>query len=154
MERVFFKIDVNSNKETLIYQDTEVLWRFKLSNDDSKIAFDYMFDNYRELYIVSTSGGEKKKILESRSDDSPTVISWSKDDKYLYYKEGKDRYLKKVMRVSVDGGDPEQVLVFKDIFENGNVAIVNMLPDGQHLVVKLGVGSGGDVWKLEGIFNQ
>ncbi len=106
------------------------------------------------MYIVSTYGGEKKKILESRSDDSPTVISWSKDDKYLYYKEGKDRYLKKVMRVSVDGGDPEEVLVFKDIFENGNVSRVSMLPDGQHLAVQLGVGSGGDVWKLEGIFDE
>ena len=127
---------------------------FNLSNDDSKIAFCYWFENNKELYIVPASGGEKKKIMDSNSDSSPVVYSWSSDDKYLYYREGKWRNHKKVMRVSIDGGDPEEVLVFKDIFENGNVRNLNMLPDGQHIAVGLGVGLGQEVWKIDGIFDE
>jgi len=149
-----FKIDINSKKETIVFSNTEAILNFKLSNDDSKIAFCYWFENNKELYIVPTSGGEKKKIMESNSDSSPVVFSWSSDDKYLYYREGKWRNHKKVMRVSVDGGDPDEVLVFKDIFENGTVRNLNMLPDGQHIAVELVVGLGQEVWKIDGIFDE
>lgn len=148
------KIDINSKKETLVFSDTEAIWQFTLSNDDSKIAFRYWFENTKEFYTVSTSGGEKKKIFSSTSENSIYLNTWGQDDKYLYFTEGDYRNFKKLMRVSIDGAKVEEVLVFKDVFENGTIRKVNMLPDGNHIAVQLGVGMGSQVWKLEGIFDE
>jgi len=57
------------------------------------------------------------------------------------------------MRISVDGGDPEEVIVFKDVFKNGIITRVNIHPDENAILVELEVGK-EEVWKLEGLFNE
>lgn len=155
-QKSILKYDIKTKQETTIVSGTKTLLYYELSNDNSKIAFGYWYENNKEIYIASTSGGEKKKIFEADSDCdcSPNVLSWGKDDKFLYYKEGKFRNLKKIMRVAVDGGEPEEMFVFKDIFENGTIIKVDLHPDGSSLLVQLEVGKGGEIWKIDGLFNK
>ena len=97
-----------------------------------------------------------KKIFEAGSDCkcSPNVIAWGKDDKYLYFKEGKFRDLKKIHRVPVDGGEAEEVIVFKDVFENATIINVDLHPDGNNMLVQIEAGKGEEIWKLDGLFNN
>ena len=149
------KYDINMKKESTILSGTKVILYFKLSNDNTKIAFGYWFDQYENLYVISTSGGAKRKVVESDDCEcSPNIITWGANDKYLYYKQGKFRDLKKLMRVSVDGGIPEEILNFEEIFENGSIIGANMLPDAEHVAVEVEAGKGGEIWKLEGVFNE
>lgn len=149
------KFDVISKKETKIYSGTEYIYHFKVSNDDSKIVFGHWYsEDRKKLYVVSTSGGEKREINGVETSNIPIIISWSSDDKWVYYQYGNFRDVKKIMRVSVDKGIAEEVLMLKDVFDSGTIIDVSMLPDGQHLAVELEVGLGGEVWKLEGIFKD
>ncbi|PHS34716.1 MAG: hypothetical protein COA92_02200 [Sulfurovum sp.] len=148
------KYTINTKKETTILSGTKTLHYFRLSNDDLKIAFGYWFNNDKGLYTVSTSGGEKKKIMEfEECDCADNLIAWGKNDEYLYFKRGKFRDFKKLMRISVEGGIPEEVMVFKDIFNAGTITQVNISPDEEKILVELQVGS-DSVWKLEGVFDE
>ena len=155
-QKSIMKYDIKSKKEKTILSGTKTVLYYELSNDNSKLAFGYWFENNKEIYVASISGGEKKKIFEAGSDCkcSPNVISWGKDDKYLYFKEGKFRNLEKIHRVAVGGGEPEEVIVFKDIFENAKIINVNLNPNGNNILVQIEAGSGGEIWKLEGLFND
>ncbi len=155
-QKSIIKYDIKSKQETAIVSGTKTILYYELSNDNSKLAFGYWFENNKEIYVASTSGGEMKKIFEAGSDCkcSPNVIAWGKDDKYLYFKEGKFRNLKKIHRIAVGGGEPEEVIVFKDVFENAIIIDVNLHPDGNNMLVQIEVGKGGEIWKLEGLFNE
>jgi Tol biopolymer transport system component len=153
-QKSILKYDIRSKRESTVYSGTIEGLYFKVSNDNSTIAFGHWYDNKNELYSVSTSGGNKKKIFEADCDCSPIPISWSKDDKFLYYQEGKFRNLKKIMRVAVNGGEPEEVYTFKDTFENAQIIQVDLHPDGNSMLIQVAVGKAGAIWKLEGLFNQ
>jgi Tol biopolymer transport system component len=155
-QKSILKYDIKTKKETTIVSGAKTLLYYELSNDNSKLAFGYWFENNKEIYIASTSGGEKKKIFDAGSDCkcSPNVISWGKDDKYLYFKEGKFRDLKKIHRVPVDGGEAEEVIVFKDVFGNATIINVDLHPDGNNMLVQIEAGKGGEIWKLDGLFNN
>jgi Tol biopolymer transport system component len=154
-QKNILKYDINTKRESTILSGTKMLLYFKLSNDNSKIAFGYWYDQHKVLYVISTSGGTKKKIIEEKDCQcSPNVIVWGANDKYLYYKKGEFRDLKKLMRVSIDGGNVEEVLNFEEIFKHGKITGVNMLPNGEHLAVEVEAGKGGEIWKLEGVSNK
>jgi Tol biopolymer transport system component len=149
------KYDIKSKKETKILTGTETLLYYVLSNDNSRIAFGYWFENNNQIFVVAASGGEKEMIFDAGTDCgfSPNVLSWGKDDKYLYFKEGEFRNLQKINRIAINDGNPEEVLVFKDIFENGIITQVDIHPDENSLLVELEVGK-KEVWKLEGLFSE
>lgn len=149
------KYDIKSKKETKILTGTETLLYYVLSNDNSRIAFGYWFENNNQIFVMAASGGEKKMIFDAGTDCgfSPNVLSWGKDDKYLYFKEGEFRNLQKINRIAINEGNPEEVLVFKDIFENGIITQVDIHPDENSLLVELEVGK-KEVWKLEGLFSD
>ncbi len=153
-QKRIIKIDINSKKETTIFTGKDEILQFKLSNDNNKIAYGYMGKNRNELYIVSTSGGDSKKILSTEIGTTPYDFYWDKKDKFLYFLEGKFGNVKKIMRISVDGGTPEQYFNITDAFSSGRIRRVKIHPDGKQLVVELVVGKGQEVWKLEGIFDN
>jgi Tol biopolymer transport system component len=155
-QKSILKYDIKTKQESTIITGTKTLLYYELSNDNSKLAFGYWFENNKEIFVASTSGGEKKKIFEADADCkcSPNVIAWGKDDKYLYFKEGKFRDLKKIHRVPVDGGEAEEVIVFKDVFENATIIGVDLHPDGNNMLVQIEAGKGGEIWKLDGLFND
>ena len=152
-KKSILKYTIKSKVETTIISGSETIHFFKLSNDNTKIAFGYWFENDNNLYTVSTSGNEKQKLLEFDCDCADNLVSWGKDDKFIYFKDGKFRNFEKLMRISVHGGDPEEMIVFSDIFENGTVTQVNINPDENSILVELEVGK-EEVWKLEGLFND
>jgi len=152
-KKSILKYTIKSKLETTIISGSKTIHFFKLSNDNTKIAFGYWFENDKNLYTVSTSGDAKQKLMEFDCDCADNVVSWGKDDKFIYFKDGKFRDFKKLMRISVDGGDPEEVIVFKDVFENGTITNVNIHPDENSILVELEVGK-EEVWKLEGLFNK
>ena len=152
-KKSILKYDIGSKLETKIISGSKTIHFFKLSNDNAKIAFGYWFEDDKNLYVVSTSGDGKKKLMEFDCDCADNIVSWGKNDKFIYFKDGKFRDFKKLMRISVDGGDPEEVIVFKDIFENGMITQVNIHPDENAVLVELEVGK-EEVWKLDGLFNE
>ena len=152
-KKSILKYTIKSKLETTIISGSKTIHFFKLSNDNTKIAFGYWFENDKNLYTVSTSGDAKQKLMEFDCDCADNVVSWGKEDKFIYFKDGKFRDFRKLMRISVDGGDPEEVIVFKDVFQNGVITQVNIHPDENSVLVELEVGK-QEVWKLEGLFNK
>ena len=155
-QKSILKFDIKTKEETTIVSGDKTLLYYELSNDNSKLAFGYWFENNKEIFVASTSGGEKKKIFEATADCecSPNVIAWGKDDQYLYFKEGKFRDLKKIHRVPANGGEAEEVIVFKDVFENATIIGVDLHPDGNNILVQIEAGKGEEIWKLDGLFNN
>jgi Tol biopolymer transport system component len=152
-KKSILKYTIKSKLETTIISGSKTIHFFELSNDNTKITFGYWFENDKNLYTVSTSGDGIQKLMEFDCDCADNVVSWGKDDKFIYFKDGKFRNFKKLLRISVNGGAPEEMIVFSDIFENGTVTRVNIHPDESSILVELEVGQ-EEVWKLEGIFSE
>jgi len=148
------KIEKNTKEETIVFSGAEELLYYSLSNDGSKIAFGNQFNNRNELYVVSSSGGEKKRIASVEKGKTPYIICWSKDDRSLYIEDGEYGNIKNIKRISVDTGQIEQVFDMKNNFSNGKVKRLDMLPDASTIVVELEVGMGNEVWKIDGLFNK
>jgi len=153
-QKRILKIDLNSKKETTIFAGNEEILQFKISNDNSKIAYGYMGSNRGNIYVVSTSGGVSRKILSTDNKTTPYDYYWDENDEFLYFLKGKFRNVKQIMRIPVDGGKLEEFLNFKDAFSSGIITRVKIHPDGKRLVVALEVGKGEEVWKLEGVFKE
>jgi len=152
-KKSIIKYTIKSKQESKIVTGTKTIGSFRLSNDNSKIAFGYWIEDDKNLYTVSTTGGGKKKLLALDCDCVYNLISWGKDDQYIYLKDGKFRDYKGIMRISIDGGEPEEVLDFKDLFKNSVVTQVNINPDENKILTEVQVGH-GEIWKLEGIFKD
>ena len=153
-QRRIIKINVNTKKETTIFTGKDEILQFRLSNDNSQIAYGYMGNSRNEMYIVPTSGGESRKILTTKNGTTPWDYYWGKNDEYIYFLEGRFRNVKKIMRISVNGGNPEEFVNLKTVFPGGEITRVKIHPEGKHLVVALDVGKGEEVWKLEGLFDK
>jgi len=153
-KRSIIKYDIKYKQETSILSGTKTIHFFKISNDNTRIAFGYWFKNDRNLYTMSITGDDKKKIMTFENCDcSDNIIAWGKDDKYIYFKEGEFRNFKKIMRVSIDGGATEEIFDFNTIVKNGKVTRVNLHPDNNSVAIELEIGK-GEIWKLNGIFNE
>ena len=149
------KINVASKKESIIYTDEHEILHFKVSSDDSQLAIIYFFKDNRGIDIYSLENGDKKRIVNVDKNIIPAVLSWTSDDKYLYFQEGEDsRAIKRIMRVSVDGKELEQVVNFKDIIPGGVVTSARINPSGDKLVFSSRLGTGAEIWKLEGLLNE
>ncbi len=153
-KKLILKIDRVSKEETIVFSGAEELLYYSLSNDGSKIAFGNFFNNRNELYVVSISGGEKKRIASVEKGKTPYIICWSKDDRSLYIEDGEYGNIKNIKRISVDTGQINQIFDMKNVFSNGKIKRMDMLPDASTIVVELEVGKGNEVWKLEGIFDE
>jgi len=153
-QKRIIKIDINSKKETTIFRGTDEILQFKLSNDNSKIAYGYLGSNRGSLYIVSTSGGDSKKIISTDNKTTPYDYYWGGNDQFIYFLKGRFRNVKKIMRIPVDGGQAEDFFNFKDAFPGGIITRVKIHPNEKHLVIALEVGKGEEVWKLEGVFKD
>jgi Tol biopolymer transport system component len=149
------KINIKSKQETTVHTNASPLSYFKVSKDDSKIAYKHFFDSKNNLFVASTNGGTPKKIVRLENDISPYIIAWDADDKYVYFGTGRSsRNIKSILRVSADGGDPEQIINLTEVFPNGIVTRVVLDQKDSTMAVELEVGKGNEVWKLEGAFNE
>jgi serine/threonine-protein kinase len=102
------------------------------SPDGQSVAFHALLDN--TLKRVSIAGGAPVTICPA---DNPTGISWGRDG--IVFGQG----AKGVMRVSADGGTPEQVVTLeRDEYVQGP----QMLPDGEHLLFSVASGSLSNRW--------
>lgn len=145
------KYHVKSKKETSIISGTETIHYFKLSNDNSQIAFGYWFEDDKNLYTMPANGGAKKKVMTfDDCDCADNIIDWGKDDNYIYYKEGGFRDFKKIMRIPVSGGTPEEIFNFNSVTNNnGTITKVNLHPDNSKIAVEFEIGK-MEIWKLNG----
>jgi Tol biopolymer transport system component len=148
------KIDVDSKEESVIHTDEDEILHFKVSNDDSQIAIVYFFKDNRGIDIYSLKNGEKKRIVDVDEKSILAILSWTSDDKYLYFQEGiNSRVVNKIMKVSLDNKELQQVISFKDIIP-GVVTSVRINRSGDKLVFSSRLGTGAEIWKLEGLFND
>jgi Tol biopolymer transport system component len=151
------KIEIESKKESTVYTNAVPMRRFKISKDESKIVLGQLFDDRNNLYIGSTTGGTTKKLVSVDKGVLPEIIGWDATDKYIYFGAGKFRDIKSIMKVSVNGGEPKQIINLKEVFTNGEVVtLVNNYYGDNTMAIELDAGGGnsGEIWKLEGVFNE
>jgi Tol biopolymer transport system component len=148
------KIEIDSKRETIIYTNSKPLRIFKVSNDESKIVFGQFFDNRNNLYVVPTTGGVSKRVVSLNKGDLPQIIGWDSNNKHIYFGDGKFRDIKSIMKVSITGEDPKQVIKFKNVFPNGKITRVVLDHITGTIAIELEVGKGGEVLKLDGIFKD
>lgn len=154
-QKSILKYNVKTKQETSILSGDKTIHFFKLSTDNTQIAFGYWFENNKNLYTMPVSGGAKKKIMTfDNCDCADNLIAWGKEDKYIYYKEGEFRDLKKIMRISVDGGTPEEIFDFSSVTNNnGTVTKVSLHPNNSKMAVEFEIGK-MEIWKLNGVLNE
>ena len=86
----------------------------------------------RSLKKVALAGGSAVRICEAGCDDSSFGFVWSSDD-YIYMGR-----TKAIVRVSANGGTPEQVIALKD---NETAYRPQLLPGGSALLFTLHTGN-------------
>jgi len=148
------KIEIDSKRETKVYTNSVPMRRFKISRDESMIVFGQSFDNRNELYVASTSGGVSKRIVSLNKGVLPEIIGWDSNNKHIYFGTGMFRDIKSIMKVSIDGGTPKEIVKLKEVFPNGRITLINNDYRDSIMAIELEVGKGGEVWKLEGIFKE
>ncbi len=148
--------NIANNKESVIYKDKDELLQFKLSPDGSRIVFGYNFTNRYALYTVPYSGGEKRKLLNTKDKDTPYVISWTADSKHIIYEVGTygNKEPHEILRVAADGGESERIVLLEDLFSQGLVRNIEIHPDGQQVAIDLTTGQDVEVWELENLFKK
>jgi hypothetical protein len=83
-------------------------------------------------------------------------IGWSKgnskDKKYHYY----GQYPNKLVRVRVDGSEPDQEIIFDEYFQNAtsyNIMVLDLHPNKNEILLSVGTSSGTEIYKLTNVFD-
>ena len=153
----FIVRNIESGKERKIYSGENEILHYELSPDGSQIAYGYFFDDRFALYVVKLSEGEPRKLLDSKKGDTPYVISWTADSKYVIYELGVwgIKAPHEILRVPADGGDSERVVLLEDLFgKQGEVRNIEIHPDGRQIAVDMLIGEGEEIWAIENLFNK
>ena len=93
----------------------EIFPRF--SPDGKSIAFTGEYDGNREVYLISTDGGEPQRLTYTSTNErddvgdrmgpNNVVLTWTKDGRVVYRNRISDGFQGKLWTVSPQGGMPE-----------------------------------------------
>ena len=148
------KRNVGNNTEKRIVSGEDQIHHFKVSPDEQQIILVYYFKDRNKMFTMPIAGGEVTQLIELPENFVPYIISWTKDGKYVIFDaripDKPDAH--KIMRVPVDGGEPEHVLSSKELFKNGSVVKVEIHPDGKQALFVVESGYDSGVWALENLF--
>ena len=153
----FIVRNIESGKERKVYSGEDEILHYALSPDGSQIVYGYFFEKRYALYVLRLSEGNPRKLLDSKKKDTPYVISWTPDSKYVIYELGAWGYETphEILRVPADGGDSERVILLEDLFgKQGKVRNIEIHPDGSQIVIDMNIGQGEEIWAIENLFNK
>jgi len=151
--KMIFKYNIANKYDNKIHVGEEQILQFKLSPDESSIVFGYGCNCKYVLYSIPSSGGDTTRLAEFQDNVIPSVISWTPDNKHVIVEAktcGKpDAH--EIMRVPVDGGEPERVLLSKELFTHGSVNKIEIHPHGRQALFEIGVGNESVIWALDNL---
>ncbi|MGE5479277.1 MAG: S41 family peptidase [Chloroflexota bacterium] len=109
----------------------------RLSADGGQIAFSGEYDGNREIYVMSSLGGEPRRLtysmdlpaLPERMGPDKIIMQWSADGKEIIYRGREDSWnslVGKLYAVPLDGGLPKQLPISKSGF-------ASFSPDGSKM---------------------
>ena len=143
-------------QERVILTGEDEVYQFRLSSDNSIIALGYRFEKRFALYTIPADGGEKTMVVTTKDDVTPYIIDFTPDNRHLIYETGAydSKEPHEILRVPLDGGDPEKVILLEDLLSQGKVENIEIHPEGQQIVFDAEVGQGLEVWTLENLFRK
>ncbi len=122
-----------------------------LSPDGQQLAFIMNFDDGYSLRIAPSIGGETREVFRLPKSEGPpfpdgTWLVWTPDSRHLLFARRRDEATE-LWRISVDGGEPENLGLAM-----GKIEHLNVHPNG-HRIVFTGPGpkSGAEVWAMENL---
>lgn len=145
--------NIDTKKEKKIYAGEDEILYYNISPNDTQIVFGYQFENKSILYSIPTSGGEKRILIETQESIKPYLTAWTPDNKYLLFGIGPNGSYEphEILRIPVNGGNPERVLLLDDLFSQGTVRYLEVHPDGQQVIMDAAIGQGSEIWVMENL---
>lgn len=113
-----YKASMNGGEATRLTSHIGYEMFARFSPDGKSIAFTGEYDGNREVYLITTNGGEPKRLtysstnsrdnLGDRMGPNNIVMTWSPDGKNIVYRNRiSDGFAGKLWTVSPDGGMPD-----------------------------------------------
>ncbi len=148
------KRNLESGKETPIFSSKDQLCNYRISPDETQIVLGFWFNNRRKLYTVPLKGGEIKELVEVKEGQQPVILSWTPDNEHVIVLAATpdDRATDEIIRIPVSGGDPEHVILIRELFADGFIRSVKIGPDGRETLFVVDMGPDSGVWALENLF--
>jgi Tol biopolymer transport system component len=157
-QKTIIKRNISTKQETTLHSDEDEIFQFKVSPDESQIVFAYWFVRKSALFSMPASGGEITKLVQLQEKVRPYMVSWTPDNKqviFLARPYGKfDAQMTKIMQVPVGGGEPEQVMEFKELFDHGLIESFEIHPDANKVVFGIKDLTYNKIWALENLFEK
>lgn len=148
--------NITTKQERKVYAGEDQILQFSLSPDGSQIVFGYFCCKPNALYTVPATGGEKRILVETQEEITPYFIAWTPDNKHVIFEVGayESKEPHEILRVPVNGGNPERVLLLDDLFSQGLIWNIEVHPDGQQVVMDVKTGHDTEIWVMENLFKK
>ena len=136
----FHRYDILDQKLTEIFRSEKQIYFTDLSPDGKYLAFRYWFDNPGDLWIISTSGGNPRKVGGFSGEARIDFLSWSPDSKRISLVE---RTSGKLHIFPIDGSPSSEVAI---INVSNNLSIH---PNGKMIVFDQRREGGSKIWAID-----
>lgn len=153
--QTILKRNLESEQEETIFSSKDLIASFGISPDESQIILALWLNERNVLYTIPSSGGELKKLSEFKENQSPYVISWTPDNEFVLIGviTSKDPASYEIMRIPVNGGEPEPLFLSEELFTEGVISDISVHPDGKQVLFTVESNS-SVIWALENMFRQ
>ena len=135
------KFDLKTAQKTVIFQSKKQLFYNNLSPDGKYLAFRYWFDNPNDLWIVSTTGGNPKKVGSLANDERIGWPVWTPDSRNVVVIAVNSR---KVYQFPIDGSP-----AFMLEISMKNKRHLEIHPDGNRVVYDMEQAGRNQVWAID-----
>jgi Tol biopolymer transport system component len=140
-ESALMKYDLETKQKREVYKSSEEIGHTSLSPDGKYLAFRYVYDKPNDLWIISTSGGDPKKVGTLPIDQSIQWPVWTPDSRSVILTVSKSR---KVYRFPIDGSKPSILEISMK-----NARHLEIHPDGTTIVYDKKIPGGNKIWAIE-----
>jgi Tol biopolymer transport system component len=143
--------DLETGREKELYRaelPSFIDYNVDVSPDGAQLAFPLMQSRNqpRLLMVISTSGGEPRKLLEVYERELIPSITWTADSHSIVFAKGRallQDSKDELWRISAEGGAPEKLGLTMDWLGD-----LRLHPDGQRIAFTAGQNK-SEVWVLE-----
>jgi Tol biopolymer transport system component len=141
--------NISSGIEKPVCQLDDQLNQFLLSPKGEMIVFAYSFNNTNNLYMLPSSGGEIKKIATFPDKKNINLISWSPDNKKVYFIFGGELSEGPVYSTLIEDGKTTITITSEELKALKGIRRMSVNPDGKTVALSMITGKGLEIWAME-----